>query len=110
MLRSEISCSDFDYDSSVALNLTETVNEVTLSYTGITSLNFYTLEFRTYAFLTVGREDNTEDSSSIIISCLLFSFSSFIFFPVHFCRQLTILQRQHELTKSITSSFQNFRT
>lgn len=74
-----MSCSDFD-DSSVALNFIETVNEVTLSYIGITSLDFYTPEFHTYALITVGREDNAEDSSSIIIPCLLFSFSSFFFF------------------------------
>lgn len=36
-----------------------------LSYIGIISLEFYTLEFCIYAFMTVGIEDNTEDSGSI---------------------------------------------
>lgn len=71
----DIPCSDFDCDSSVDLNFTEKVNEVTMSYIGIISLDFYTLEFCIYAFMTVGREDNTEDSGSItgfIFFCFFF--------------------------------------
>lgn len=86
-----------------------------MSYISSISLESYTPELCAQSSVTVNREVNTEDLGSIIVPCLLFSFSSFsciysfFFFPVHFCRQLSISQRQHELTKSITSFFQNFK-
>lgn len=66
-----------DFDSSVDLNFTEKVNEVTLSYISVISLELYTLKLCTYASVTAGREVSTEDLGSTIVPCLLFSFSSF---------------------------------